>query len=85
MTGPLDAAAEGGLTNTTNYLIEQGLHPRIAVEVARNVGEILYPWVLISTYAQMADELRDAGHVAVADTLDGLRHAHLSALMDGSP
>lgn len=81
MTDPMRAATEAGLVSAINYLMTAGVRMRsIARLVAWNVTEIMYPYVLIGAYAQMADEMRAAGQTEVADALDALRHARLTEM-----
>jgi hypothetical protein len=75
-------AAAFVVANAARWLeVKLGLDPARAQYTARTLTEIMWPYVLIDAHAHMADGLRDAGVVDVADVVDSMRHQVLTDLM----
>lgn len=69
------------LANAAQFLeTRAGLDPAMARFAAQRVLEILYPYGMVAVHAVMADTLRDAGAVDVADTIDEVGHRYLTEL-----
>jgi len=80
VSAAMHALAQGSRWLTTR--ITQ-LEPGTASFVVKSLHELLYPYVKVSIYVDMAEKLRQAQLDDVADVLDAKAHEYLDALLRG--